>query len=127
MSNLTEFEYSVLNALLDGENQKLSNLRNQLQFIQAVEREVSTAGFYTNFQVSRDVNPLLGSKSFQFGDVHVDLPELEGGMGFLLYIKDGYLNMLEGYTYEEKMPEEIKSFKIRYIGDSERKLDEFFR
>jgi hypothetical protein len=37
-----------------------------------------------------------------------------GGAGFLLTIADGYLDELEGYSYDEPWPGEIVSFTLSY-------------
>jgi hypothetical protein len=38
---------------------------------------------------------------------------LQYGAGFLLYIKDGMLNMLEGYCYEDKWPNDFENFELK--------------
>ena len=43
---------------------------------------------------------------------------LEFGAGFLVYIEDGKLHALEGYTYEEPWPASPEPFALRYSNDS---------
>jgi hypothetical protein len=37
------------------------------------------------------------------------------GAGFLLYVDGGLLSMLEGYSYEEPWPDEIREFSVSYL------------
>ncbi len=56
----------------------------------------------------------------KFGDVIGDIPGLASGAGFLLYIKNGVLDMLEGYSYDEPWPESINSFNLKYMNGERR-------
>ncbi len=43
-----------------------------------------------------------------------DLEGVAHGAGFVLFIRDGALACLEGFTYDEPWPETIKSFTLNY-------------
>jgi hypothetical protein len=45
---------------------------------------------------------------------------LSSGAGFLLYVQDGVLHMLEGYTYDEPWPQEPLSFELSYASGGQR-------
>ncbi len=100
--------------LLDGDNPILRGLREQFERIENVERKFTGAGFYTKVRVAPDVRP-LSKKSLTFGDVAAAIPELKNGAGFLLFVRDGVLNQLEGYTYGESWPAEVSRFELGYI------------
>jgi hypothetical protein len=53
-------------------------------------------------------------------DVAAEINDLERGAGFVLFIKKGRINMLEGYTYGEPWPQNVHSFHLYYDGTSER-------
>jgi hypothetical protein len=38
-------------------------------------------------------------------------------------VEEGFIKMLEGYTYEEKWPEKITIYKLKYISGEKRDLD----
>jgi hypothetical protein len=40
------------------------------------------------------------TSDFKLNNVYAEIDGLQYGAGFLLYIKDGMLDMLEGYCYE---------------------------
>lgn len=45
------------------------------------------------------------------------------GAGFVLYVKDGRLDALEGYSYDEPWPPAIASFELQYTSERERDLE----
>ena len=47
---------------------------------------------------------------------------LAHGAGFVLFIRGGRLSMLEGYTYDEPWPDQVRGFSLRY-SDPERKAE----
>ena len=52
----------------------------------------------------------------------VTVPGLKYGLGFLVYIDNGLLKMLEGYTYGEPWPEHIDAFTLSYSEPGRPKL-----
>jgi hypothetical protein len=119
MKKLTTLEQNVMQALLDGEDDILSILREQLKAALVIKREMTGMGFYTTFEVSADV-PRAGDLSFKFGDVVASIPSLNHGAGFLLYVKLGILQMLEGYSYDEPWPQETSEFELSYTSGHQR-------
>jgi hypothetical protein len=60
-------------------------------------RENTGAGFYTRFDVVRaSLAPLVGERMRSAGWAKID--GLENPMGFVLWLKDGYVDCLEGFT-----------------------------
>jgi len=57
-----------------------------------------------------------------FGDVAAQVPGLKHDAGFLLFIKDGYIDFLEAYTYDEPWPTKIEKFDLSYLGGESRDL-----
>ena len=106
----------VMSKLLSGNTPVLNILREQFQKCRITESEMTGAGFFVYFEVASDVRRLTGvKKSFSFGDVKADIDGLEHGAGFLLYVDDGVINCLEGYSYEEPWPENIREFYADYM------------
>lgn len=113
MKDLNEFEREVLTKLLAGDHPVLDVLRAQAQAACLASREYTGAGFFLSFDVPPDA-PLLATKDFQFGDVNAFVDGLQYGAGFVLFIRGGRLDTLEGYSYEEHWPKEIHEFKLSY-------------
>jgi hypothetical protein len=45
------------------------------------------------------------------------------GLGFLLFVIDGVISMLEGYTYDDPWPLEVEGLVLTYSGDQSRDID----
>ena len=63
----------------------------------------------------------------KFGDVIAEIPGLSGGAGFLLYIENGILDVLEGYSYDEPWPTSTEGFTLRFLKGEERDMESFIR
>ena len=120
---LTELERAVLEKLFAGDTTRLRVLRDQLNASTVRERERTGTGFLTRFDVDRGAVPPV-DRSGHFGDVDADIDGLAHGAGFLVWIGDGYLEELEGYSYDEPWPEVVRSFMLRYR-DARRDLGAF--
>ena len=112
---LNRFERAVLVKLLHGDHPTLSALREQLQACRVINREFTGHGFFTNLTVdpsaARIPNPV---PRLQVSDVGADIKGLEHGAGFVLFVTDGYMDFLEGFTYDERWPDAIDEFSLRY-------------
>lgn len=113
VEGLTAFEQAVLDMLLAGDHPVLIALRAQAARACLVAREMTGAGFYCDFEVPSDVS-LVTPAHFELGDVDATLEGLEYGAGFLLFVRDGRMTTLEGFSYEEAWPEEIRDLKLSY-------------
>lgn len=116
---LLPLELAVLSKLLEGDIPLLQALRVQLTNCSVVQREFTGCGFYTTLSTSADATriPHFDAK---FGDVIADIAGLANGAGFLLFIKDGLLDMLEGYSFDEPWPLSTDVFTLKFNNDSAR-------
>jgi hypothetical protein len=118
-TELSEFERAALDKLLDGDDAVLSALREQLRTCCVRKREMTGCGFFTELDVDR---ALAGAptnvEKLRVGDVEACVAGLEHGAGFVLFVRDGYLDMLEGYSFDEPWPDAITDFTLAYSGGS---------
>ncbi len=56
-------------------------------------------GFFVNFDVDADAPRTEPIKNFTGGNVAIALEGVEHGAGCVLFVRDGVITMLEGYTY----------------------------
>jgi hypothetical protein len=112
--DLEPLEAAVLDKLLAGDHPVLAALRGQLAVAAVTQRELTGVGFFTDFSVPQTADP-APVRRLRFGDVHANISGVEHGAGFLLFVDDGVLTTLEGFTYDEPWPEEIKEFSVRYV------------
>ena len=73
-------------------------LAGQQGKVRVTARKNTGAGFYTTLDVSQR-SPIKGIGS-PLGDVGATVVGLEHWMGFLLWLRDGHIRELEGYSYE---------------------------
>jgi len=114
MQELTQFERDVMTMLLAGEHPLLATLREQFALSTVTNRESTGAGFYTTFHVPENARRLPKKDSFYFGDVGADITPLKHGAGFVLHVRDGALDFLEGYSYDEPWPDQVDHYTLRY-------------
>lgn len=112
MFQLSDFEQAVLEKLLAGNHPVLATLREQIAQAQVVKRQNTGVGFFCDFEIGPTAPVVQGN--FHIGDVHAEIESLERGVGFVLFIRDGKVKMLEGYTYDEPWPAEVQHFSLQY-------------
>jgi len=106
------FEEKIMQKLLEGKNAISSILRQQYEEAQIEGRYFSGKGFFTKFKISKNAPVLPNLKSFSFGNI---VGQINGiNVGFVLFISDGKLDCLEGYTYSDPWPDKITSYELHY-------------
>jgi hypothetical protein len=118
MNTLTPFEQAVLEKLLSGESDRYRILQKQIGALHVTERKMTGVGFFTDFSISDDAPKLPNEATFHISDVGADINDLKHGAGFVLFIRKGKIEMLEGFTYDEPWPKDINSFHLRCIRTS---------
>jgi hypothetical protein len=99
-SCFTPLERAVLTAICDMYSSDRAALEAQLLTATLLSRENTGAGFYTRFAVERDSSvALTGERTRPGPETKID--GLHQGMGFILWLKEGYADCLEGYSYSE--------------------------
>lgn len=117
---LTLLERAVIEALLSRDEPGYEALRRQLPSCHATTREMTGVGFYTALEVSPRAPPAPASVGNPLGEgrefpeeVYADLDGLQHGAGFLLWLAEGRLETLEGFTYCEPWPDDVTRFSVR--------------
>lgn len=117
MSGLNNLEAAVMDKLFTGDDMALALLRQQRQRLRVRTREYSGVGFFTEFDLPPDAPKLPVAGPIRFGDVLAEIDGMEHGAGFLIFVDNGLLTMLEGYSNaNEAWPETISSFRLSYCG-----------
>jgi len=120
MIKLSDFELAVMEKILQGTHPVLIEIKRQFNSCVVKNRELTGIGFYLYFAVSDSL--LDVAIDLQFGDVIADIDGLENGAGFVIYINNGKLDMLEGYSYEESWPNSIEKYSLKYLAGNNRDL-----
>jgi hypothetical protein len=75
-------------------------LESQLSTAKLVSRENTGAGCYTRFAVQRECSPAIQGERFHSGP-ETKIQGLQHGMGFILWVQEGYADCLERHSYGE--------------------------
>lgn len=114
-SDLSRLEREALSMFLAGDHNVLRALREQLSTCRVVDRELTGVGFFTKLAVPESAAKAgIDNGTLTFADVTAEIEDLEHGAGFVLFVRDGRLDTLEGYTYDEPWPEVIGAFALDY-------------
>ena len=82
------------------------------------------AVFFTTFDVPNGLIKLDMLGSFHFGDILGECDGVRDGVGFVLFVKNGAIDYLEGYTYgDDKWPDILEKYQLSYTSGVERDLD----
>ena len=114
-------ETEVMQLLLAGQHPVLEILRAQFKCSRVKKREMTGAGFYLSFETDSALKATDISQ-ITLGDVHAQIEGLKNGAGFVLFIVDGLVGCLEGYSYDEPWPNEIKKYSLTYSHGTKRRL-----
>jgi len=112
MDTLTPFEHDAIATILSGDHPVLYALRTQLAKCGVSEREFTGVGFFTSLAVPSDVPSAPVSKRLALGNVHVPMEGVAHGLGLVLFVEEGRLAILEGFTYDGPWPDEIVNYTI---------------
>ncbi len=102
----------VMPLLLASDDATRIQLRKQYARARIQQVELTGAGFFVTFEIPADVARTT-PPNLQGGDVHIRVEGVEHGAGCVLFVRDGVLSMLEGYTYGEEWPEHPLIVRLR--------------
>lgn len=118
-----DFERKLMEMLLTGDDEVLIKLRKQYELAKITSREFSDVGFYTSFSVQNRNDLRIKDKSFHIGDVDGTIDGIEGAVGFILYVKDGFISLLEGYANViDKWPKSNDVIVLTYDSGDKRNI-----
>jgi hypothetical protein len=104
----------LMNLILAGEDSPAAVLREQYAHARLAELTLTGAGFFADFDVpseTRRVDPprMVG------GSAEIDIEGVEHAAGCVLFVGEGVIQTLEGYTYTDEWPIHPRVKAIRNI------------
>lgn len=108
MKNIDKLENDVMTELLQGESDEISILRTQYLNLEIKNHEFTGVGFFTNYKIPDKLERAYNISSSDFPNVMCKMDGLLFGLGFVFFIKDGQLDFLEGYTFDEEFLNKIR-------------------
>jgi len=112
--DLIALEAEAIRLILEGEDETLRILRSQRSQSKIKEVIRSPAGFYIDYLVPEECER-TAKQSFDISDVKADAPSLSAGIGLVLFIRNGRIETLEGFTYDEVLESKIDDFSVGYL------------
>lgn len=100
MSEFTDLERTVFDAICGDRPDVAEQLRNFLSDARLSERDNTGHGFYTSFDVVKNMPPIDWPERILDGpDGEISVGNETLLMGFILWLEGGYPNCLEGFQY----------------------------
>ena len=98
MRGLWPIERTVLEAAAHDYPASGDALREQIATAQVANFENTGVGFFSTLEIAREAPPLPDRSPLDAATGSV--ANIPHGMGFLVFLKDGYVSTIEGYTYD---------------------------
>ena len=95
---LTPLELAVAEAICSQFPEGREALLHQLSNARVTSREFTGVGLYTEFEVDRS-SPATQPPISPFGEIRSYVGPDRYELLFLLYVRDGYAGMIEGYSF----------------------------
>lgn len=102
--NFEQFEFDIMQRIIAENGDLVDSLGRQYAASKVISREFTGFGFYTSFEILDKSLRLENKANLELGNAEAMLAGLKYGMGFVLFIRDGFIKTLEGYTYDEPLP-----------------------
>lgn len=99
---LTLLERTVLNEICRQYPKDRASLEAQVASATVAHRENTGAGFFSYLRVPRDAAYKVTGGRRVRGEVNAKFDGFKYGMGFILFLEDGFLSCLEGYLYGDE-------------------------
>jgi hypothetical protein len=116
---VNELERQVLEFALRGEHPALEILREQFAVAAVSAREYTGVGFFTSFVVPANARRIPLARRVVIHDVYAEVPGLQYGAGFLVFVERGILDTLECFIFEDAWPAEASIRRLYYVHPKE--------
>lgn len=114
MTRFTLLEQTAMIAIVDETIQQCAIIKRQLARAYVRSRENTGGGFLTELNASASPDR-VDEKTNPLGlAVYVGIEGLEYGLGMILHFKEGYANLLEGYSVGGEDTSTIDFANVRY-------------
>lgn len=102
-----EFERIIITDIIEQYPEYKFKLQAQFENSIVQKREFSTYGFSTYFEVTTTEERLGNDKNLQLGKHQWNINGLQYGSDYILWVENGLVKCLEGFSYNEPWPNEI--------------------
>ena len=108
----TELENAIIESMLG--DRELMPIRANVHFDQVTvsDRAFTGAGFLTELERSDELKLFDDGVSLRWGKVGARLNAVKLETGYLVYVDDGYVTAVEGYTYGDEWPAQVEQIEL---------------
>ena len=101
--------------ILDWFSRHYPDLKQQIQSASIIKREYSGVGFFIYFNVDKNIKDFqnISANSQRINGPSILSDEIPQGGDSVLFFKDGYMDMLEFFSYGDSFPKNIKAFTLK--------------
>lgn len=109
-------ESEVVDMMLAATSTELArDLRSQLQAIESASVSDTGVGLVKRFKLGDNVLPIPTRGSFALSNVGAEINSGESYLTFMLFVKDGLLDILESTPVTDEWPKHIEQYRLSYI------------
>jgi hypothetical protein len=107
------FESDVMKMLASRKNEIAPLLLAQYAQAKITSREFSGRGFFSEFSIDNPELKIPGSFEITHLGCSGKIDGIKSGVGFVLFLKNGFINTLEGYINgDEEWVDEINEYRL---------------
>ena len=101
------FEKIIIEDIIQTYPEYAEKLARQYGSAAVVKRTINSPGFYTDYEIGDKTASLGDGVNLQLGENQWNINGLKHGSDYILWIKNGFISSLEGFSYDEPWPDEI--------------------
>jgi len=109
---LDKFESEVMQRIIREDLLISDLLEKQYRVAKVINRHFTGVGFFTYYEIFDKNLKLTERLNFEMGIVQARIDGLAHGMGFILFVREGFIDMLEGYTYGEPWSNTVVAYSL---------------
>ena len=102
-----EFEKIIIEDIIQTYPEHAEKLARQYNSAIVTKRTVNSPGFYTNYEIGDKTASLGDGVDLQLGENQWNVNGMKYGSDYILWIKNGFISSLEGFSYGEPWPAKI--------------------
>lgn len=104
-----EFESLIVHDIISQYPEYAQRLKKQFDSSVIAKRTIYPCAFITEYSASATDAVLDGAPDLRLGNSQWNIDGLTMGSDYILWIRGGYISSLEGFSYGEPWPSEIKN------------------
>ena len=98
MNTFTKLELATLHSIFSETPELVADLERQIERATVTKRENTSVGFFTTIMVAADAPQVMAPRVLGY-QTQAYVHGLEHGFGFVLFMEEGRMHLLDGYAW----------------------------